>query len=1252
MPMLCFFSKRFSFDTGIKTLLFLFLVSAYPSQGQPSWAWAQDIHTVDHEKVLDVAIDQSSGNVVLAGVYNSSLASFYGSSFTGSVKGGFVAKYDSNGNIIWGFSIGNNQDIYCNGIVADDSGNIYVTGSFELTVDFKGLSSTPAILTASGPSDIFIAKYNSSGQLLWVNKAGGSNADAGNDIAIFNNKVYITGYYSGSASFGALSSFANSSSENVFVTTYTSGGTAEWLADAGSSSFSHANDVAADSSGIYIIGEFEGSALQIYNSTGIPAASISNASATESEAVVIHYGPLGDLLWTSKVSSNQDELGNSITLGPENVFICGAYEDAANFTGFTSNPVLHPGSARKMFVAALDKNSGTTEWVKTESSTDVNVALAITSDLYGYIYVGGHYKNSLSFAGGPSFSAGGGDGEQIFVAAYSWAGAFQWARETGENNFDAPHSLAAINVNEVYVGGEYDKDPSFGSTVLYDDGGTNAFIAKLACPLVLNNNISASQTICQGTTPSSLTGTLPSGGTGILSILWEKSNDSISWTPATGVNFLQNYSPPSLSSTTYYRRKVSSSSLCFTVSYSNAIAITVDSLPDPSTAGSDQTICISSNAIMNANLPSSGTGTWSIVTGSGTISDLNSPVAAITALSAGDNVFEWTISNGACPSSSSTVTVHVDPLPDAADAGPDQVICLSGGAVQLSATSPSVGSGLWTLYSGSLSDPFSPTTSVSLPSQGTFLFEWTVSNGACPASNDSMYLTAYDLPDQAAAGPDQTICESLSALTLNANIPAAGNGAWAVVSGSAVIVDPTSALSLVNLPGAGSSILTWSISNGTCPSSTDTVHINVDQLPTIANAGADQSVCIVNPGITLNANSPSAGTGSWSVFSGIGIFADPSSALTLVNISLPGLHRYVWTISSGVCPSSSDTVDVSVSLLPSSAVACPDINECVNTAIDLTASAPAVGSGLWTSVSGNATIVSPAATQTSVANTTPGQHVFVWTVSNGACPASSDTVYAFLDALPDVADAGQFQVFCENQQGITLNANIPTVGIGSWTLLSGNAIIDQPGSSQTSITAQSGTNIFQWTVSNGLCPSSMDTVSIVLIQEPSAAIAGEDQNVNVPLAQLAAVAPTSGTGSWTVIMGAGIFENSQDPSTTVFGLSVGSNVFRWTVDNSVCNERYDDVLVYMQELAIPNAFSPNDDGINDQFVVPGLEYYMNISFTVFNKWGNIVYSSNDYRNDWKGQNNSGEMLTDDTYYFLLDIKEGMKYNGFIIIKSK
>jgi gliding motility-associated-like protein len=180
----------------------------------------------------------------------------------------------------------------------------------------------------------------------------------------------------------------------------------------------------------------------------------------------------------------------------------------------------------------------------------------------------------------------------------------------------------------------------------------------------------------------------------------------------------------------------------------------------------------------------------------------------------------------------------------------------------------------------------------------------------------------------------------------------------------------------------------------------------------------------------------------------------------------------------------------------------------------------------------------------------------------------------------------------------------------------------------------------------------MDTVSIVLLQEPSAAIAGEDQNVNLPLAQLAAAAPTSGTGSWKVIMGTGIFENSQDPSTTVSGLSVGANVFRWTVDNSVCNERSDDVVVYMQELIIPNAFSPNDDGINDQFTVPGLEYYMNVSFSVFNKWGNIVYSSNDYRNDWKGQNNSGEVLTDDTYYFLLDIKEGMKYNGFIIIKSK
>jgi gliding motility-associated-like protein len=72
-------------------------------------------------------------------------------------------------------------------------------------------------------------------------------------------------------------------------------------------------------------------------------------------------------------------------------------------------------------------------------------------------------------------------------------------------------------------------------------------------------------------------------------------------------------------------------------------------------------------------------------------------------------------------------------------------------------------------------------------------------------------------------------------------------------------------------------------------------------------------------------------------------------------------------------------------------------------------------------------------------------------------------------------------------------------------------------------------------------------------------------------------------------------------------------------------------------LEMPNGYSPNGDGKNDYFVVRGLDGYPSNEFTVFNRWGNIVYQRNDYDNTWNGENNFGEPLPDATYFVILNV---------------
>ncbi len=92
-----------------------------------------------------------------------------------------------------------------------------------------------------------------------------------------------------------------------------------------------------------------------------------------------------------------------------------------------------------------------------------------------------------------------------------------------------------------------------------------------------------------------------------------------------------------------------------------------------------------------------------------------------------------------------------------------------------------------------------------------------------------------------------------------------------------------------------------------------------------------------------------------------------------------------------------------------------------------------------------------------------------------------------------------------------------------------------------------------------------------------------------------------------------------------------------------------------RKVIIPEAFSPNGDNINDTFEVQNIEQFFHVTLHVYNRWGNLVYKSDRYKNDWDGTSNVsmaiGSKLPDGTYYYLLEIKDtGKLYKGSVFIK--
>ena len=148
------------------------------------------------------------------------------------------------------------------------------------------------------------------------------------------------------------------------------------------------------------------------------------------------------------------------------------------------------------------------------------------------------------------------------------------------------------------------------------------------------------------------------------------------------------------------------------------------------------------------------------------------------------------------------------------------------------------------------------------------------------------------------------------------------------------------------------------------------------------------------------------------------------------------------------------------------------------------------------------------------------------------------------------------------------------------------------------------------------------------------------------------------TGLWTLFDGAGVIDEPTDTNTTVSELALGDNIFVWTVSNGPCGTTTDTVLITLRDcsrLVIPDAFSPNGDGVNDTYVIEGLIYYPLNKFQVFNRWGSQVLERSPYNNDWDGRSeadmNWGELLPESTYYYILDLGNGdAPYTGYIYLK--
>jgi uncharacterized protein (TIGR02145 family) len=506
-----------------------------------------------------------------------------------------------------------------------------------------------------------------------------------------------------------------------------------------------------------------------------------------------------------------------------------------------------------------------------------------------------------------------------------------------------------------------------------------------------------------------------------------------------------------------------------------------------SRAGKDTTITTPATSyVLQAESPASGTGTWTIVSGSGgLLSDIHAANATLTGSPCQTYILRWTVTN-AVNQASDDVMVRFFHTPSPAFAGDDQTYTDGRSTAQLAAAVPTEGTGQWSILSGengAISDVNIPNPVFTGQACTAYQLLYTVST-ACIQSMDTVNIRFEQFEIIANAGPDQYFLDGRTAFILGANTPNVGTGTWSILSGvNGVISNVNDPQAVLSGQICQTYMLRWTVETP-CGTRSDDVVITFDHLPTEASAGPDIQLTGTARSAILAANIPEQGEGVWTIVSGQGgELDDPYDAHTRFTGEPCETYILRWTISTP-CDASSDQMTLVILDIPSQADAGPDqhlVDGSVET--EMNANLPLNGIGSWEVISGGEGFFSdPNDPHAVFSGNLCGTYVLRWTIST-ACSSTFDEVTVVFNQIIVQADAGPDQKFTDGTTSTVLTGNDPGADLtGAWEIISGDGgNLEDPGNPASTFTGELGQiYLLKWSISSE-CAENSDLVRIAFL---------------------------------------------------------------------------------------------------------------------------------------------------------------------------
>ncbi len=368
----------------------------YDSTGNVKWTRTATGY-FDYIKPNSITVD-NSGNVFVTGCFHGD-SIIFGNYILRSpyqmylYDNFFVVKYSSSGQVMWAkcMSSANNINGSCNGngIDTDESGNAYIIGNFSsnnIIIDSDTLVKTDS--STYPYNNIFLLKLNNQGNSVWIKQFSGNMDDSGNNIAVKDDKILITGeFQSPTLSFQGIDLHCLSSANVSFITKLDTSGNVIWANGQKASGNSFGKDVDFGINGVcYLAGNFDGNSLVIGSDT------LSSNGLFINNFFCAAYDSTGNPLWAKCPADCLESWVSSISTDESGeVYLIGHYYcDGSQGISFDGTHIIKAfGAGNNVYIVKYNQ-TGSVEWAKAVGGTGSDFGTGISAEI-GKIYVCGLY---------------------------------------------------------------------------------------------------------------------------------------------------------------------------------------------------------------------------------------------------------------------------------------------------------------------------------------------------------------------------------------------------------------------------------------------------------------------------------------------------------------------------------------------------------------------------------------------------------------------------------------------------------------------------------------------------------------------------------------------------------------------------------------------------------------------------------------------------------------------------------------------